>query len=719
MDDLKGLHQQKWLWVTLFCALTFAIILGGYVYYRNLMQATKKNEYQKLHAIAELKVKQLREWRRERLADLQVLGHNPYFAEAVEEYVRQPDAKDAGFHLRNFLMVVRNGYRYHDVLIIGLNGQVLVSAMGETLTLDPVARRTVSDAVVSHKALFGDFYRCSVCGRIHIDAVAPILGEADQPVAVIVVRVDPETDLYSIIQSWPVLSNTAETLLVRKEGEHVLFLNELRHRSDTALNLRESLTKTDLPAGRAVLGKEEHFEGKDYRDVPVLADVLPIPDSPWFIVAKVDTDEVLSEVHREATVVFIFVVMLIFFAGTGTSLIFIFRQKSLLADLYQTEKERTEAREELRAALYGINDGVIITDKSGCVRYMNPVAERLTGWMEAEARGQALPEVFHVLNETNSGLSDSSVFRGMREDEVVWLAKSQVLIAKDGTEYPIMDRHAPVRDENGVDSGTVLVFHEARKESLLRRFLKTRLSLINFAGKHKMDELLTRALDEIGQFVESPIGFYHFVEPDQKTLSLQQWSTRTLKEFCRAEGKGMHYSIDQAGVWADCLLGRKPVIHNDYASLPHKKGMPEGHAEVIRELVVPVIREDKVVAILGLGNKPKEYTLEDVEMVSHLADVTWEIIRKKRGEDEQAQLMADLTEALAQVKKLSGFLPICASCKKIRDDQGYWRQVEEYIRDHSEAEFSHSICPACAKKLYPDFFKDDSKLGSPRHDHEK
>ena len=80
----------------------------------------------------------------------------------------------------------------------------------------------------------------------------------------------------------------------------------------------------------------------------------------------------------------------------------------------------------------------------------------------------------------------------------------------------------------------------------------------------------------------------------------------------------------------------------------------------------------------------------------------------KRAESEKAKLVADLTEALAEVKKLSGFLPICSSCKKIRDDQGYWRQVEEYIRDHSEAEFSHSICPECAKKLYPDFYKDHS-----------
>ena len=73
---------------------------------------------------------------------------------------------------------------------------------------------------------------------------------------------------------------------------------------------------------------------------------------------------------------------------------------------------------------------------------------------------------------------------------------------------------------------------------------------------------------------------------------------RNLKNcFCRAEGKGIHYGVDQAGVWVDCLHQKKAVIHNDYSSLPHKKGMPEGHAKVVRELVVPVFREGKAVAI--------------------------------------------------------------------------------------------------------------------------
>ncbi|MBF0559178.1 MAG: response regulator [Nitrospirae bacterium] len=78
-------------------------------------------------------------------------------------------------------------------------------------------------------------------------------------------------------------------------------------------------------------------------------------------------------------------------------------------------------------------------------------------------------------------------------------------------------------------------------------------------------------------------------------------------------------------------------------------------------------------------------------------------IYKHKIDKEKEQLTNDLRNALDKVKLLSGMLPICASCKKIRNDQGYWEQVEVFIRDHSEAEFSHGICPECVKKLYPDY----------------
>jgi hypothetical protein len=73
---------------------------------------------------------------------------------------------------------------------------------------------------------------------------------------------------------------------------------------------------------------------------------------------------------------------------------------------------------------------------------------------------------------------------------------------------------------------------------------------------------------------------------------------------------------------------------------------------------------------------------------------------------EKDVLIKDLQEALNSVKTLKGLLPICASCKKVRDDKGYWNQIEAYVSEHSEAEFSHGICPECAQKLYPRYYRD-------------
>jgi len=86
-----------------------------------------------------------------------------------------------------------------------------------------------------------------------------------------------------------------------------------------------------------------------------------------------------------------------------------------------------------------------------------------------------------------------------------------------------------------------------------------------------------------------------------------------------------------------------------------------------------------------------------------------DITRRKQTETEREDLIRSLQTALATIKTLRGLVPICASCKKIRDDRGFWHQVEEYLRDHSHAEFSHGICPDCAKRLYPDLFRSEER----------
>ena len=209
--------------------------------------------------------------------------------------------------------------------------------------------------------------------------------------------------------------------------------------------------------------------------------------------------------------------------------------------------------------------------------------------------------------------------------------------------------------------------------------VRIRLSLLEYATTHSLDELLQKTLDETGILVDSPIGFYHFVENDQKTLSLQAWSTRTLKEFCKAEGKGMHYGLDQAGVWVDCVREKRPVIHNDYNSLPHRKGLPKGHAPVVRELVVPIMKGEKIMAILGIGNKPVDYTGKDVKIVSYLAGVAWEIAEHKREEEA-------LRESEERISAITNSANDAITMMDNNGNISYWNPAAQSILGYTSAE---------------------------------
>ena len=128
--------------------------------------------------------------------------------------------------------------------------------------------------------------------------------------------------------------------------------------------------------------------------------------------------------------------------------------------------------EEIRATFYSIGDGVISTDATGRVTRMNPVAEQLTGWGEAEALGRPVEQVFHIVNEETRAEVDNPVRACMREGTVVNLANHTLLLARDGSERPIADSGAPIRNEQGQITGAVLVFRDQTEEQRAEQTLE-------------------------------------------------------------------------------------------------------------------------------------------------------------------------------------------------------------------------------------------------------
>ncbi len=230
-----------------------------------------------------------------------------------------------------------------------------------------------------------------------------------------------------------------------------------------------------------------------------------------------------------------------------------------------------------------------------------------------------------------------------------------------------------------------------------------RLRLVEKARRLSIREFLTATLDEAEALTGSRIGFLHFVSRDERELELQAWSTNTTARMCTAEGAGQHYPVDRAGIWADCIRFRRPVVHDDYLAEPGKKGMPAGHAPVTREAVVPVLRDGRVCAAMGVGNKEASYTDGDVAALVTLADQAWDLAERMRAEEalRRSERRLDLAVRAAKVGLWDLDLATGKAWRTLRHDQlfGY----DELLPEWGPAQALEHVVPE-DRKIFLDAF---------------
>ncbi|MEM5785809.1 MAG: PAS domain S-box protein, partial [Syntrophobacteraceae bacterium] len=362
-------------------------------------------------------------------------------------------------------------------------------------------------SLAGREPVLSDLFLDPARGHILMEAVAPIYDDQGRLLGLMVLLANVDNSLYPLVQSWPTPSPTAETLLVKIDRGEVVVLNDLRHRENTALSMRHPLTDTNLAAVQAVLGRQGMFEGADYRGVRILANLRAVPESSWFMVAKVDLEEIFAEARFRTLIIFLISGLFILFTGAATAYGYRQRQILLLKELYRTERDQRQNQEEYRITLYGIGDGVISTDSNGLVKQMNQVAEKLTGWLEANARGKPLDEIFVIINEQTRLPVANPVQRVLNEGVVVGLANHTLLISKDGTERPIADSGSPIRNDNNELVGVVLIFRDQTQERAAQKLLEE--------SEERFRNLVESAPDAI--FIQAG-GFFTYLNPSAAKL---------------------------------------------------------------------------------------------------------------------------------------------------------------------------------------------------------
>jgi len=521
-SDQDDKHSFRTL-AMLFIFLAAGIISAGYFYHRHHEKQYLGEVERQLSAIADLKMSELLLWREERLADAGIFHNNEAFAAMVKNYLRQPEGARSQREIITWFSHIKSNRNYSRFFLLDSRGEVRLSfPESASEPLSPHVKRQGVESLGSGKVTIADFYRNSHPGKIHLSILVPLFDPAVQgaPLAVLAMRIDPEKFLYPFLQRWPNPSSSAETLLVRRDGDDVIYLNDIRFEKEAALRLKIPMTRRELPAVKAVLGEEGIVRGIDYRGRRVVAALRSIPDSPWHLVSKMDETEIFAPLRERQWITMLLMSAMLLAAAAGVG--FIWRQQR--ASHYRRFLLQTRQNEE---------------------------------------RLQCLLNVFQ---------------------------------------------------------------HEAMDVTALLDF----------------------ALAEALRMTASSYGYIYYYDEEKQEFTLNSWS-RDVMQSCSIMNPQTTYELEKTGLWGEAVRQRRPVMDNDFcAQDPLKKGCPEGHVSLTRFLTVPLIEQERIVAVVGVANKETDYEESDMLQLSLLMGSVWKIAERKLAEERVKQQVA-LTKSINRI----------------------------------------------------------------------
>lgn len=500
-------NQQKFPLSLLFIFLLLAagIAIAGALYYHGEKQQLRHEVEERLSTVADLKVKQIVEWRRERLADATMIKENIFIAESAKRLAERNNG-DTAHRLLSFMQSFKKAYGYHDLRLFDLRGNEVLSTARVTKTMGLQAKELANNAVKHKNIIFSPLHEDKSDKGIHIDLIAPLFAGAEaepQALGVMLLRIDPEKYLFPLIQSWPTPSKTAETLLVCREGNEVVFLNELRHQKDTALTLRYPLETSAIPAAMAIRGQTGVVEGNDYRNVPVLAALRAVPDTPWFIVVKTDKKEVFALMGKRFAFVTIIVSVLILASGLGVLLFWRHQSAELYRRQYETEHERQVYAQRYEHLTRYANDIILLTERDGKIIDVNERAVAAYGYDHETIRQMNLrdlrsPETKLLLNGELKEVEEQNgmVFETMHQNrggKVFPVEVSSRIIDIDGKRY----YQSIVRDISERKEAEKRLYHANRLYAVLSEVNQT---IIRTPARDQLFQNICRIAIEFGKF---------------------------------------------------------------------------------------------------------------------------------------------------------------------------------------------------------------------------
>lgn len=462
-----------------FLALTVTLAIIGTLAYRAQYASLKQAELARLQAIAQLKVEDMSRWLNERRANADLMSRSPILVEPLERWIATNSEKEAS-RLIALLREVRTSFGFSGATLLSVSGDPLFTEGKHPAT--ELMRSSAVEAASSGKPVFIDLHRSADGDAVHMALVAPVLsggGGQKRILAVAHLEMRAGDYLYPYIENWPLAASSGESVLVKRDGDDVLFLSQARHSPNAAMLLRFPLARQDLAVAQAILHNKTSVEGLDYRDVRVLAAAVPVPGTPWTLFAQVNEDEALAGIDQIA-----FATGILFLAALAVSIafvIFLWQRQRLQAALKEVAQGRAlqEAENRFRSTFEQAAVGIAHVAEDG--RWLR-VNQRLCTMLGC-SREELLAKTFQDISLPEDLPNDFEMRKQLVAGEIETSKVVKRYLRRDRSPVWVQVTNSLMRDDAGQPDYFISVIEDISDRKAVEEALRQRVNLQEYLGK--------------------------------------------------------------------------------------------------------------------------------------------------------------------------------------------------------------------------------------------
>ncbi len=515
----------------------------------------------------------------------------------------------------------------------------------------------------------------------------------EQPLGAVVLHTEAQRLLPPLLKSgWERSEPQTCLVLGDRQGWFLLHTGALQSPLPVTPPLEQPSTSL---VGLAHAGKQGLVRGQNCQGEQALGVIVRLPEEAGWLIISEPVARIFSLWRYRAAV------LLFIFAGAVALVTVLWQcsRKAYYKTLYAAEASLRRNLEYQAILLQTIGDGVIATERHGRVELINPAAEQLTGWSQKTALGRPLSEVFAVVGEFKPSQASSH----------------HLLLARDGQERAITALSVPIGDESGELVGSVLTFQDRSEEEQARRWTESRLLLREYAYTHGLRELLHRAVQELAVLLDSSKGFCASLLAPAIAVAVEKRSEAGLTpSWSWYDGAGESICIER-----DQWLAKLPteVLIIDPTLLPQQDASALCFGSQ-REMILPVQRAGRRVALLAIADKPRPYSRRDQSTMAQMGEYLWRLVEQKQMEEEllasersyrtlyrsmmDAFVVTDLRGKIRECNQayasLLGFTPDALKGRFARDfTPERWQAFEQ---EHVRPQLMHGGCSELYEKEY-------------------